>query len=170
MKNYLIILFINFTYGQSFCQVIQNDSIIDGSFIITSTCDVDTTINFYSNSKLDWCDTSGIYMSDYRFSTGDKAYFEVVIKTKNCRCRDCSFTEIFIIPIDNQNKTEVVNFDDSNSFWIIRNVWRINPFEKNFVGTLDFRINQLTINPTLKGMSTFKLAGKTITNKLITIP
>lgn len=170
MKNYLIILSIIFTYGQTFCQVIQNDSIIDGSFIIAASCDVDTTINFYSNSKIEWCDSLGFERSHYRFSPGNKSYCEVTIKTKNCRCRDCSFTEIFIIPFESQSKSTMVVFDESNSFWIIRNVWRINSFEENFSGTLDFVNNQLTINPTLEGKPSFKLAGKIITNKLLTYP
>jgi hypothetical protein len=142
----LFLTFVSFGYNQ----IISPDKAIDGRYI-KSTCDVDTIITFYFDSEFIWIDSIGHKKAHYQFDKGSHVYCEVILKTKNCNCKDCSFLEKFIIRIDDFDNTDFIHLNPSNTTWIVINVWRYYPFIDSFSGTLDFNNQELKLYGTEVG-------------------
>ncbi len=116
--------------------------VLDGVYIDEHAigCDMDTTIRFHENVSLVVEDSSE---GNYNFESGTQSYVEVLIKTLDCRCRDCAFVEKIIVQVDNENS--MVSLSPKNTAWIVTSAWRIRPFVEHFRGTLDLSKHSLTL-------------------------
>lgn len=147
------------TYGQS---------IYPGNVYIDIPCEQDTSVNFYSQVKLNWIDSVG-GSSSYEFVEGDLNYLELSI-TEKCEIKDGSFHEIILVVISPHKNADLIEINPDNTTWLIRSTWHYPPFEKNFSGVLDLENNTLEFYPRVDLSRNALLAGKVIKTKLLTWP
>lgn len=115
---------------------LKSDSVavIDGVYIRESSCDHDTLVKLYENSLFVVSDSNSF---NHEFQKGEKKYFEVIIKTKNCRCRDCSWTKRIIIECTNLKEKDPFLFNSYNSTLISWGSWSYRPkIESEITGLL----------------------------------
>ena len=132
-------------------------------------CDYDTTINYLSNKNLIWIDSS-LNKFNYEFEEGDKNYFQISIKSKNCKCKDCSSHRIIIVQYTPTDSLDIIELNPKNTVWMNRNVWRVNPLETEFSGELDLNNRTLTIYKVIPEQSEIKFDELKINNILLTKP
>lgn len=170
MKNRLALVVLMSITFLGYSQTNPSDSIIDGSFIIAASCEMDTSVTFHFDSAINWLDSTGFSKSNYTFTAGNENYCELIVATKSCRCSDCSFTKIIIVRLDPLDTSDLIHLSPTNTTWLVRNVWLFDPFEYNFVGTLDFGKHELRINPTFKERPDLLGSGTTIRTSLLAKP
>lgn len=152
-------------YGQTH----SSRSVIDDAYIKSTLCDMDTSVNFYSNVKLNWIDSTG-HSSMYNFLEGNETYCEVSIRTKECTCHDCSFNRITIIQFNSLDSSHIVELTPINTICLVRNIMVYDPFITNFSGTLNFNNHTLEFYPTIDQDRNVVFEGKIIKNILLTKP
>ena len=143
MKLLLSIFVITIITFSGYSQVPESN-IIDSVYISIPRVR-DTTVQFHSNSELHWIDSTG-GRSSYEFLKGDQTYLEISI-TEKTEIKDAGFQKVIIVQFDPDDTSGVVPLSPSNTTWLIRNVWRYDPFERNFSGTLNFDDHRLEFDP-----------------------
>ncbi len=136
MKTILIFLFFSstFLFAQEVDSLNANPAwdIIDGVYLNHQlSCDFDSIAVLYPNTNL-VMDSS----SNHRFETGSKTYLEIVVRTKNCRCKDCSFYEGVMIDVSNLKCDSTLVLSSENTLWKRWNSWIIPGPVDGFEGTV----------------------------------
>ena len=162
--KYLLIITLIFKGLNSFA---QNDSLV--LFEHIDLCKYDTTISFMLNKNLIWIDSS-LNKFNYEFEEGDNNYFEVSIKSKDCKCIDCSSHRIILVKYSSTDSLDIVKLNPKNTVWLNRNVWRIDPLEREFSGELDLNNNTLNIYKVIPKRKEIKFNELRINNILLTKP
>lgn len=145
----------------------QNDSKLFFEHI--DFCDYDTSINYLPNKNFIWIDSS-MNNFDYEFKDGDKNYFEIIIKRKNCNCHDCSFIKRIIVQYPKEDSLDIIELNPTNTVWLNWNVWRINPLESEFSGELNLNNNILIIYKIIPERKGIKLEELKIKSALLRKP
>ena len=162
--KYLLIITLIFKGLNSFA---QNDSLV--LFEHIDLCKYDTTISFMLNKNLIWIDSS-LNKFNYEFEEGDNKYFEISIKNKDCKCKDCSSHRIIIVQYLPTDSLSIIELNPKNTVWMNRNVWRINPLETEFYGELNLNNNTLNIYKVIPGRNDIKFDELRIKNLLLIQP
>lgn len=139
----LIFLFFACSFSiQVNAQEPPSNEMIDGVHIKTQ-CDMDTIIRFHTNAQLVISDST---LGHYQFNEGSQLFCEIIVRTTDCRCKDCSYSSVVLI-----DATEVENLSvplpltPQNTSWLTLSIWTVNPFITDFRGTLDLSQNSMEI-------------------------
>ena len=134
--RFLFLLFLISTsaFGQKKDSFTGPVNVVDGVYITELTgCDHDSTAQIHRNVTFEIADSS---MFNYTFQPGSSCYLELIMKTKNCTCKDCSHFRKFIIEISSISETMELTIDPSNLTEMWWNSWRMPTKENNRSGTL----------------------------------
>lgn len=134
--RFLFVLFLISTsaVGQKNDSLTGPVNVIDGVYFSDlEECDHDSIAQIHRNVTFEIADSSTF---NYTFQPGSSCYLELILKTKNCACKDCSYFRKFIIELSSISETLEVTLDPSNLTEIWWNSWRMPTKENNRSGTL----------------------------------
>ncbi len=130
---FLLLFFSPNLYGQTNDTLKGPVNVIDGVYIPLHNCSYDTTAVLFSNVQLVFTKPES---TEYSFQEGTKNYLVLNLRTKNCHCSDCSFSEKIIIELLPSEKTLAMPVSTSNTTWIRWNSWTMPKKEIGFKGML----------------------------------
>lgn len=130
---FLLLFFSPNLYGQTNDTVKGPVNVIDGVYIPLHSCSYDTTAQLFSCVKLIFSKPES---TEYTFEEGTNTYLVLILRTKNCRCSDCSFFKEIIIELKNLENQIVMSISSENTTWIYWNSWIFPKKESDFNGQL----------------------------------
>ncbi|MFT5777586.1 MAG: hypothetical protein ACI837_000522 [Crocinitomicaceae bacterium] len=167
MKHFLSLFAVLTSIFSVYGQIDSTNSIIDGTFILIP-CEMDTTINFHSNVKLNWIDSLGD-SSEYEFSEGDGTYIELLMH-RQCKTRHGLSNQIILIDVSSIDSSQVLKLTSTNTTWLLRSSWMYDPFMPVYSGTLDLKNNTIEFDSRIDLERNVLVARKIIHHALLTKP
>lgn len=146
--RFLFLLFLVSTpaFGQKKDSFTGPVNVVDSVYIPLELCQYDTIARLHQQVTFTITDSSSC---NYSFLPGSSSYLELIIKTKNCTCTDCSYYRKFIIELSSISETMELAISPSNLTKIWWNSWRMPTKENNRSGTLKItdRLGSLKLLP-----------------------